>query len=69
MIAQRFDAVRNPDFPVRDPYYGRDNERNAALAECLYHRYTASAPEMESNAGSTTKTITHVLREHNLTVP
>lgn len=67
MIASDSTLSGNPDFPVRDPYYGRDNERNAALAECLYQSITASAPEMESNAGSTNEDNYAVLREHNLT--
>ncbi len=67
MIASDSTLSGNPDFPVRDPYYGRDGERNAALAECLYQAITSSAPEMESNAGSTNEDNYAVLREHNLT--
>lgn len=66
-IANDATLANNPDFPVRDPYYGRDNDRNAALAECLYQAITSSAPEMESNAGSTNEDNYAVLREHNLT--
>jgi N-acetylmuramoyl-L-alanine amidase len=67
MIANDSSLSGNPSFPVRDPYYGRSNERNAALAECLYQAITSSAPEMESNAGSTNEDNYAVLREHNLT--
>ena len=67
LVANDSTLSNNPDFPVREPYYGRDNERNAALAECLYQSITASAPEMESNAGSINEDNYAVLREHNLT--
>jgi len=66
-IANDSTLVNNPDFPIRDPYYGRDSGRNAALAECLYQSIMSSAPEMETNAVSTNEDNYAVLREHNLT--
>ena len=55
------------DFPDREVYYGRDNDRNAVLATYIYDGILSSVPQLETNAQSTVAENFAVLREHNLT--
>ena len=57
----------NPNFPIRQDYYGRDGQRNEMLALSLYESIIDAAPSMESNAPSTVADNYAVLRENNLT--
>lgn len=59
--------ANNPDFPVREDYYGRNGQRNAALAQSLYDSIVESVPQMESNAKPVLADNYAVLRENNLT--
>lgn len=58
---------KRSDFPKRDPYYGRNNEKNSLLAECLYDNIVGDIPEFETNAHPTVADNYAVLREHGLT--
>jgi len=55
------------DFPDREVYYGRDDNRNSILATYLYEGMIASVPQLETNTPSTIADNFAVLREHNLT--
>lgn len=57
----------NPNYPVRQDYYGRDGTRNEGLAQALYVSIIDAVPSMESNAPSTVADNYAVLRENNLT--
>ena len=57
----------NPNYPIRQDYYGRDGTRNERLAQSLYDSIIDAAPGMESNAPSTVADNYAVLRENNLT--
>jgi N-acetylmuramoyl-L-alanine amidase len=57
----------NPDFPIRDGYYGRNGTRNQLLAQSLYDAIAGSAPQMKTNAEPVLSSNYAVLREHNLT--
>lgn len=57
----------NPDFPIRDNYYGRNGTRNQFLAQSLYDAIAGSAPQMKTNAVPVLSSNYAVLREHNLT--
>jgi len=57
----------NPNFPIRQDYYGRDGTRNEMLAQSLYDSIIDAAPDMESNAPATVMDNYAVLRENNLT--
>ena len=56
----------NPDFPIRDYYYGRNGTRNQFLAQSLYDAIAGSAPQMKTNAVPVLSSNYAVLREHNL---
>ncbi|MBP5492579.1 MAG: N-acetylmuramoyl-L-alanine amidase [Clostridiales bacterium] len=55
------------DFPLRDDYYGRNNEDNYLLACCLYDNIVGNLPELETNGHPTNEDNYAVLREHGLT--
>lgn len=55
------------DFPIRDPYYGRDGDRNAFLAQEVYDAIVESASAMDTNTPQTIAQNFAVLREHCLT--
>ena len=57
----------NPNYPVRQDYYGRDGTRNEQLAQSLYDSIIHAAPGMQSNAPCTVADNYAVLRENNLT--
>jgi len=57
----------NPNFPVRQDYYGRDGQRSESLAQALYSSIVFSAPHMETNAKSVLADNYAILRENNLT--
>jgi N-acetylmuramoyl-L-alanine amidase len=56
-----------PAFPNRDPFYGRDGNRNQLLAQSIYDAVTARVPELQTNANETVSQNFAVLREHGLT--
>lgn len=56
----------NPNFPVRQDYYGRDGERNEILAQTLYDFIVFSAPQMETNSQTVLADNYAILRENNL---
>ena len=58
---------KRSDFPKRDPYYGRNSEKNSLLAECLYDNIVGDIPQFETNAHPTVADNYAVLREHGLT--
>lgn len=58
---------KRSDFPKREAYYGRKNESNALLAECLYDNIVGDIPQFETNAHPTIADNYAVLREHGLT--
>ena len=57
----------NEDFAVREDYYGRDNDRNAALAQQIYSSIVAQVPDLETNTPETVADNYAVLREQGLT--
>jgi N-acetylmuramoyl-L-alanine amidase len=57
----------NPNYPIRQDYYGRDGTRNELLAQALYESIIEAVPSMESNASSTIADNYAVLRENSLT--
>ncbi len=61
------DEFKRSDFPKRDAYYGRKNENNSLLAECLYDNIVGDIPQFETNAHATIADNYAVLREHGLT--
>lgn len=67
MVADDTSYQNNPDFPIRDDYYGRDGARNELFAQSLYNSIITAAPKMETNAQSVLADNYAVLREHNLT--
>jgi hypothetical protein len=56
----------NPDYIVRNPYYGRDGDRNASLAQIMYDSITATTPELITNTPQIVTDNFAVLREHGL---
>ena len=58
---------KRSDFPIRDDYYGRDNDSNYLLACCLYDNVVGNIPEFETNAHPVLADNYAVLREHGLT--
>ncbi len=56
-----------PAFPNRDPFYGRNADRNQFLAQTIYDAVTTCVPELQTNAHQTVKENFAVLREHGLT--
>ena len=67
MVSEDTAYQNNPDFPIRDDYYGRDGARNELFAQSLYDSIIDAAPNMETNSQSTLADNYAVLREHNLT--
>lgn len=57
----------DPNFPIRDPYYGRNNEENAILASCLYEGIISEEPALQTNGFSENADNYALLREHGLT--
>lgn len=58
---------QNPDYTVREHYFGRSWKRNADLAQIMYDSITASATELISNDPRQTVAANFaVLREHGL---
>lgn len=57
----------SPYFPLRSPYYGRDNEANQKLAQCLIDAATAVNPDLITNMPRSIQADNYaVLREQNL---
>ena len=54
------------DFPIRDEYYGRQNEQNQLLASLLYDSITGAMPELVTNGDPVSADNYAVLREHGL---
>lgn len=58
---------QNPDYTIREHYFGRSWQRNADLAQILHDSITASAPELvSSDPRQTVSDNFAVLREHGL---
>lgn len=56
----------NPDYTVREHYYGRDGERNRTLARFLHDSIVASAPELNNDLPDLVTDNFAVLREQGL---
>ncbi|MBN1892039.1 MAG: N-acetylmuramoyl-L-alanine amidase [Clostridiales bacterium] len=56
----------DPDYIVRDHYYGRDGEKNRLLARLLHDSITQASPELEPNVPELVTDNFAVLREHGL---
>lgn len=56
----------NPDYIVRENYYGRDPENNRALARFLHDSITGAVPELEPNLRELVEDNFAVLREQGL---
>lgn len=67
MVAEDATYRNNPDFPVRQDYYGRSGTKNELLAMSLYNSIIKYAPMMEANAKNVVADNYAVLRETNLT--
>lgn len=57
---------QNPDYVVRDPYFGRDGEKNAALAQIMYDSITEAEPALVTNTPQIVEDNFAVLREHGI---
>jgi N-acetylmuramoyl-L-alanine amidase len=58
---------QNPDYTVREHYFGRSWQRNADLAQIMHDSITAAAPELvSSDLRQTVSDNFAVLREHGL---
>ena len=55
------------DFPIREDYYGRNNDQNELLACCLYDNIVGNIPEFSTNGHDINADNYAVLREHGLT--
>lgn len=56
----------DPDYIVREGYWGREWERNRVLSRFLHDAITESAPELEPNVPELVEDNFAVLREHGL---
>lgn len=54
------------DFPIRDEYYGRKNEENRLLANCMYDCIVEDIPDLATNGDKIAADNYAVLREHGL---
>ena len=59
--------VDNENFAIRDDYFGRDNDSNAALAQQIYSSIVAQVPDLATNTPETVADNYAVLREQGLT--
>jgi len=67
VVAEDPSYQNNPNYPLRDDYFGRDGARNQLLAQTLYDSIIVSAPQMETNAETVLEDNYAVLRENNIT--
>ena len=57
---------QHPDYILRDPYYGRDGEKNAVLAQTMYDAITHAEPALITNTPQIVEDNFAVLREHGI---
>lgn len=57
---------QHPDYVVRDPYYGRDGDKNASLAQIMYDSITRAEPALVTNTPQIVEDNFAVLREHGI---
>lgn len=57
---------QHPDYILRDPYYGRDGEKNAVLAQTMYDAITQAEPALITNTPQIVEDNFAVLREHGI---
>ena len=64
--AQSNSEFKRDDFPIREEYYGRQNEQNRLLANCLYDTIVKEIPELATNGDRIAADNYAVIREHGL---